>query len=163
MLVYHGELITAPKLSSSRTLTCSLQWSDPTSIALHTNFMLCTISSTLPSFDGTGRLSGDQRPFTVTSYDHKCLTVVRFTSVVQDDVEAPQLCNLPPVSQTVSPTETLNPLSPISRAKDVQNCKDLSCCIHDKLQRLQQNSWSPSSTSALVLYLLLFKCVHVLN
>ena len=71
-------------------------------VALPTNFMMRTISSTAPGFEETVRLlQGDRRPSTVKSYDQKCLKFEAFTSQVQDDADAARMCALSVSSQTV--------------------------------------------------------------
>jgi len=78
-------------------------------VALPANFMLRTISSSVPGFDfeaaSVRLLQGGRRPSrlpsTVNSYDQKWLKFEAFTSQVQDDAGVTRVSALPDSSQTV--------------------------------------------------------------
>ena len=71
-------------------------------VALPANFMLRSISSSVPGFEaGVWLLQGGRRPSTVRSYDQKWVKFETFTTQVQDDAGAPRMSVLPASSQTV--------------------------------------------------------------
>jgi hypothetical protein len=71
-------------------------------VTLPNNFMLRSISSSVPGFEaGVRLLQGGRRPSTVRSYDQKWIKFETFTTQVLDDTGASRMSALPVSSQPV--------------------------------------------------------------